>query len=171
VMRLDGTGVGVGLDGWDHGLVESNTEFHRRYGLPLFVSETSTEGDDRRRTAWLRDSVAAVERLRASGVPVRGYTWWPLFDFVDWAHASGGRPVEEIMVRTVDTEGAPVLTRIVPPAGPHDSAAAFLRRMGLWRLSPRPDGTLDRVETGVAGRLRALALEDRAVPPIGRAFS
>jgi beta-glucosidase/6-phospho-beta-glucosidase/beta-galactosidase len=170
LTRVDGTLVEIGLDGWDRGLVESLTEFYRRYGLPLFVSETSTEGDDRRRTAWLDDSVAAVERLRASGVPVRGYAWWPLFDFVDWAHASGGRPVEEIMARTVDIRGATVLTPIRPPAGPDDSAAAFLRRMGLWRLSPRPDGTLERIETGVAERLRALTSEDRAVPPTGRAF-
>ncbi len=157
LVRADGDIVEVRVDEWDLGLIEVLASFHERYGLPLLVGETSTEGDDRRRVAWLEDSVASVARLRAAGVPVRGYTWWPLFDFVDWAHASGGRPVEEIMVRTRAADGSPVLAPLLPPGAREDGVAAFLRRMGAWRLSAGADGSLERVETAVVDRFRALA--------------
>lgn len=146
----------VAVEGWDAGLTDVIEAFWRRYGLPVFVSETSTEGDDDRRGAWLKASTAAVARLRAEGVPVRGYTWWPLFDFVDWSHASGGRTVEEFWVRTVRPDGAESISPVLPPGKPGDDIDAFLRRMGLWRLAPGPDGTLDRLETGVAGLVRTL---------------
>jgi hypothetical protein len=149
--------VEVAVEGWDTGLREVLTTYHRRYGLPLFVSETSTEGDDARRVAWLDASTTAIAELRADGVPVRGFTWWPLFDFVDWAHACGGRPIEEFLRRTVDPDGTPTLSPFLPPGAPGDGAAAFLRRMGAWRLAARPDGSLARIETPVVDRFRALA--------------
>lgn len=154
--RDDGRTVEVAVEGWDAGLSDVLTTYHQRYGLPLLVSETSTEGDDARRVAWLDASTAAIERLRAAGVPVRGYTWWPLFDFVDWAYAAGGRPIEEFLRRTVGPDGAPVLSTFLPPGAPGDGAAAFLRRMGAWRLTERDDGSLARIETPVVDRFRAL---------------
>ena len=46
------------------------------------------------RSAWLTASVAAVKELRGRGVPVLGYTWFPLFTMVDWRYRLGRRPVE-----------------------------------------------------------------------------
>ena len=147
----------VTVEGWDHGLVEVIDAFWQRYDLPIFVSETSTEGDDERRADWLEASTAALTRLHARGVPVRGYTWWPLFDFVDWSYASGGRTVEEFWTRTDTPDGGDAIAPVEPPGGPGDDIDVFLRRMGLWRLASRPDGTLDRLETSVVDRMRTLS--------------
>ena len=76
-----------------------------RYGSPIFVSETASVGSVARRSAWLADSVAAVGALRARGVPLVGYTWWPLFALVTWAYRQGTHP-----------------------------PAFYLKQMGLWDL-------------------------------------
>jgi hypothetical protein len=63
--------------------------YFERYGSPVFISETASVGAVRRRSSWLDDSIAAVRRLRARGVPLIGYTWWPLFALVTWAYRQG----------------------------------------------------------------------------------
>jgi len=37
--------------------------------------------------------VAAIRTLRAAGVPVLGYTWFPLFTMIDWKYRFGKRPL------------------------------------------------------------------------------
>lgn len=66
--------------------------YWRRYRAPLFISETASVGSVARRAAWLADSVEAVKRLRERGVPLVGYTWWPLFALVTWAYRQGAHP-------------------------------------------------------------------------------
>src|SRR5574338_99036 len=66
--------------------------YFERYRRPLFVTETAALG--RRRPAWLAGSVEAVRSLRAGGIPLVGYTWWPLFPLVAWAYRQGRRPLE-----------------------------------------------------------------------------
>jgi hypothetical protein len=122
----------------------------------MLVTETSIEGDDDLRTAWVRDSVAAVTALADAGVDVRGWTWWPVFDFVDWSYASGGVNVEEFAVPDE------VVAARQQAGGPKEP---FLRRMGLVRLEERADGTLDRVETAAAAAFRAVATATSGVRP------
>ncbi|WP_363347236.1 family 1 glycosylhydrolase [Methylocystis echinoides] len=98
-----------------------------RYGAPLMVSETADKGSAARRLDWLRQSVAAVRRLRVDGVPMLGYTWWPMFALVTWAYRQGRRPL-------------------------HD----HLLQMGLWDLDPDPNGQLARLETPLVGAYRDL---------------
>lgn len=81
--------------------------YWERYQVPVFISETASVGPVRRRRQWLDDSIAAVRRARAAGVPVVGYTWWPLFALVTWAYRQGRHP-----------------------------PAYYLRQMGLWDLGP-----------------------------------
>ena len=81
------------------------TMYWERYGSPIFVSETASVGSVRRREEWLDDSVAAVQRLRERGVPLVGYTWWPLFALVTWGYRQGTR-----------------------------EPAFYLKQMGLWDL-------------------------------------
>lgn len=159
IIEHDGRSIEVTVDAWDTGLTQLLETYWRRYGLPLFIGETSTEGDDTRRAAWLRDSVTAVARLREQGVPVRGYAWWPLFDFVDWSHAASGRTVEEFWLRREGLDSETTLAPALPPAAPGDPIDAFLRRMGVWRLETRGDDTLHRIETAVTHRLRTLTRE------------
>lgn len=66
--------------------------YWERYRAPVFVSETASVGSLNRRRFWLADSVAAVRRLRERGVPLVGYTWWPMFALVTWAYRQGTHP-------------------------------------------------------------------------------
>ncbi len=81
--------------------------YHHRYGVPLFVSETASQGTVGKRQRWLDDSLDAVRTLRQEGVPMVGYTWWPMFDLVAWAYRQGTR-----------------------------EPARYFARMGLWDLDP-----------------------------------
>ncbi len=98
-----------------------------RYRRPLFVSETASAGSLRRRRAWLDDSVAAVRRVRGRGIPLVGYTWWPLFALVSWGYREGRRP-------------------------PGD----YLLQMGLFDLRPEGGDDLHRVATPLVERYREL---------------
>jgi beta-glucosidase/6-phospho-beta-glucosidase/beta-galactosidase len=98
-----------------------------RYRAPLLISETASEGSVRRREAWLSDSVAAVGRVRQRGIPLVGYTWWPLFALVTWAYRQG----------------------VHPPA-------YYLKQMGLWDLQSTEQGELHRVPTALVDRYRQL---------------
>ncbi len=104
-----------------------------RYRRPLMITETASLGGVRRRLAWLETSTAAVARLRAQGVPVVGYTWWPLFSLVAWAYRQSGRR----------------------------AVADYLLRMGLVDLEPTGQG-LARRPTAVYDAYRALCARGAA---------
>ncbi|MEA2554489.1 MAG: beta-glucosidase [Fimbriimonadaceae bacterium] len=70
--------------------------YWERYDRPLMITETASMG--RRRLQWLEQSVDAVRRLRGAGVPVIGYTWWPMFSIVGWAYRQSSRDLAEHMV-------------------------------------------------------------------------
>jgi beta-glucosidase/6-phospho-beta-glucosidase/beta-galactosidase len=74
------------------GLIESYWE---RYRVPIMVTETSARGDEAIRARWLEASVTAIRALRGRGVPVLGYTWFPLFTMIDWRNRFGRGPLEE----------------------------------------------------------------------------
>jgi beta-glucosidase/6-phospho-beta-glucosidase/beta-galactosidase len=76
------------------GFEELITDYYERYRVPLMITETSAVGEESMRERWLATSVAAVKRLRSHGVPVMGYTWFPLFTMIDWRYRLGRRPVE-----------------------------------------------------------------------------
>lgn len=82
--------------------------YARRYGCPVMITETAALGSPARRIAWLDASITAVRRLRARGVPVVGYTWWPMFALVAWAYRQGSRTIDRHVLQ-----------------------------MGLWDLDPR----------------------------------
>jgi beta-glucosidase len=109
------------------GLEELLREFAARYGRPLFVTETSRAGTGEERVNWLRDSVGLIHRLREEGMPVVGYTWWPLFALVDWLYRETTEPVERWLVP-----------------------------MGLYDLEPDGAGVLQRVPTAAAEEFKRL---------------
>jgi beta-glucosidase/6-phospho-beta-glucosidase/beta-galactosidase len=69
-------------------------DYYNRYGVPIIITETSAYGKDEARSEWLKTSVAAVKNLRGQGVPVLGYTWFPLFTMIDWRYRFGRGPLE-----------------------------------------------------------------------------
>jgi beta-glucosidase/6-phospho-beta-glucosidase/beta-galactosidase len=90
------------------GLIEGVARgYQRHFGVPMLISEVATSGSVERRLAWLRRSVEAVRALRSQGVPLVGYTWWPMFALVTWAWRQGRR-----------------------------SVADHLLQLGLWNLDP-----------------------------------
>jgi beta-glucosidase/6-phospho-beta-glucosidase/beta-galactosidase len=102
--------------------------YHERYRLPILITETASRGSMRRRRAWLAQSVEAAARTRQRGVPLVGYTWWPMFALVRWAYLRGKKPVSE-----------------------------YLEQMGLWDLLPDANGKLQRQETPLVDDFRRLA--------------
>ncbi len=121
--------LSVAFDAGEGGLELLIRSFHERYRLPILVSETAVEGDDDHRIRWLDKAVTLIAQLRTESVPVVGFVWWPLFDFVDWSWATGDRVIEEFHL-LVDGVITPVTP---PPRG--EKLDAYFRRMGLFRLS------------------------------------
>lgn len=142
--------VQVVHDRWTEGLAEALHAFADRYGLPLAICETSIEGDDELRSRWLRESAALAMTLRAEGLDLRGYTWWPLLDFVDWSWSAGGANVEEFAVQLTGADGSVEVGHAAPLGDPAQGKEPFLRRMGIVRLDEAPDGTLTRTPTAAA---------------------
>ena len=68
--------------------------YYARYHAPILITETSAHGSDAARLAWLHTSLAAVKALRTEGVPVVGYTWFPLFTMIDWRYRFGQEPAD-----------------------------------------------------------------------------
>ncbi len=68
-------------------------DYYERYQTPIIITETSAKGAEEVRAHWLEASVAAVKRLRGQGIPVVGYTWFPLFTMIDWDYRTGRQPL------------------------------------------------------------------------------
>lgn len=57
-------------------------QYHERLGRPIMHTETNM--DAHRAGEWLKAQWDAVTRLRADGIPIRGFTWYGLVNHVDW---------------------------------------------------------------------------------------
>jgi len=104
---------------WTEGLREVLEAFARRYGRPVFLTETCVTGSVRERLDWLDASVAEVRRARGEGLDVVGYTWWPLTDMVEWTYREAVGPVMEhhlpMGLFDLVEDGAGVLRRVRNP--------------------------------------------------------
>lgn len=143
---VDGVVRQVTANHWSAGLKTVLTGWSKRYGKPILVTETSIEGTEAVRKDWLEAAVGTVRELHDEGVDIRGLTWWPLLDFVDWSFASGGRNVEEFVLDPSRSADATQETF----ADPDHGLTPFFRRMGLFELVEDPDGTIRRVPTAAA---------------------
>jgi beta-glucosidase/6-phospho-beta-glucosidase/beta-galactosidase len=110
-------------------LAELCRMYYKRYRMPIMVTETADRGPVAKRAAWMDGSIAAVREVRAEGVPVIGYTWWPLFALVSWPYRVGSLPKE-----------------------------TYLIQMGLWNLRAR-NGHLERVRTPLVDQYRRYATD------------
>jgi len=73
-------------------------EAYERYHMPIMITETSAKSDSRGRAQWMDETLDTVRALRVEGVPVVGYTWFPLFTMVDWDYRKGRRPLKEYLI-------------------------------------------------------------------------
>jgi beta-glucosidase/6-phospho-beta-glucosidase/beta-galactosidase len=77
------------------GFSELIRDYHERYNAPIMITETSAIGSTDLRLAWLKSSVASIKSLRSEGVPIIGYTWFPLFTMIDWRYRFSIAPLED----------------------------------------------------------------------------
>ena len=91
--------------------------------MPIMITETSSNGDVKARARWMDETVATVSSLRGEGIPIIGYTWFPLFTMVDWAYRKGRLTLDKYLVHlglydsAFDMEG--VLRRQATPLVKH----------------------------------------------------
>ncbi|HZT42783.1 MAG TPA: family 1 glycosylhydrolase [Chthonomonadaceae bacterium] len=133
VRRGKGGGIEVKIKKcWVETFVELTRMYARRYGLPVMCTETASNGPPARRIRWIEDTVQAVNNLRAEGVPVVGYTYWPLFSLVAWPYQRSHLPLEN-----------------------------YLIDMGLWNLRPDPQDAskLRRIPTQAVEAYRRVVRE------------
>ncbi|MEO6333825.1 MAG: family 1 glycosylhydrolase [Pyrinomonadaceae bacterium] len=76
------------------GFKELIRTYHERYKVPVMITETSAVGSDEVRQRWLKSSLSMIKDLRSEGVPVIGYTWFPLFTMIDWRYRFSEEPLE-----------------------------------------------------------------------------
>jgi hypothetical protein len=119
VVRRMRDGIRVKITpSWTETLVELTRMYAERYApQPVMVTETASAGSMRRRVHWIEESTAAILQAREEGLPVIGYTFWPLFSLVTWAYQKGKLERDQ-----------------------------YLIDMGLWDLRSGPGG-LERVHT------------------------
>jgi hypothetical protein len=66
------------------------------------------------------ETIASVAAVRAEGIPVVGYTWFPMMTMIDWEYRLTTRPV-----------------------------AKYLLHLGLWDSAYDTDGVLQRHPTSL----------------------
>ena len=142
-LRFDDAGVPVVVEAGTVGLDEVVRTYAARYGLPVMITETSRGGTLEERRNWLRESLDAVEQLRADGIPLIGYTWFPFTALVDWAYRESTTPIDDWIVQMgmVDLHRVPgggALER--HPTALLDDFATAVRR-GMPPLSRPTDGS------------------------------
>ncbi|MEZ4867560.1 MAG: family 1 glycosylhydrolase [Caldilineaceae bacterium] len=74
------------------------TTAYARYQIPIMVTETSAKGSVAVRARWMDESIRAVHDLRAQGLPIVGYTWFPLFSMFDWYYRRQRRPLAHYLI-------------------------------------------------------------------------
>jgi len=80
------------------GFTDLIKDYWERYRVPILITETSARGPVEVRERWLEASVAAIRQLREKGIPVLGYTWFPLFTMIDWRYRFGRQPLREYLL-------------------------------------------------------------------------
>jgi beta-glucosidase len=95
-------------------------DYYERYHVPIMITETSARNGLRIKQRWLKSSVTTIRHLRAAGVPVLGYTWFPLFTMVNWDYRRGRRSLGAYLIElglfeslTEDGQLRYVATRLV----------------------------------------------------------
>ena len=73
-------------------------DVYKRYQLPIVITETSAKSDIKGRARWMDETLDSVRALREVGLPIVGYTWFPLFTMVDWAYRTGRRPLNDYLI-------------------------------------------------------------------------
>jgi hypothetical protein len=66
-----------------------------RYRVPVIVTEIGAHGPGNARLGWFERSTRMIRDLRSKGIPVLGYTWFPMFTMIDWRYRFGRASIEK----------------------------------------------------------------------------
>jgi hypothetical protein len=151
------------------GMRNSVKQFAERYGRPVIITECSINGTVEQRAQWLREVVATIPQIRAEGIPLVGFIWFPVLDLIDWVYRAG-RPLEEFITRQGPKKLNPdqvanFMRWMRFTSFDNMPLEAFIAPMGLWTLKMGFDGTFERVATPLVAQYQA-AVADNAVGPI-----
>jgi beta-glucosidase/6-phospho-beta-glucosidase/beta-galactosidase len=69
-----------------------------RYRMPVMVTETSANAPVTGRQVWMDDTIGAVRSLRRQGIPIVGYTWFPLLSLYRWECRLSTRPLDSYLM-------------------------------------------------------------------------
>jgi beta-glucosidase/6-phospho-beta-glucosidase/beta-galactosidase len=126
-VATDGTRSAAGETlGFDDIVVQ----YYQRYHLPVMHTETSTPQSTNSDEAvqWLWKQWANALRVRNNGVPLVGFTWFPLVDQVDWSESGPSVRGAGIADGQVNPVGLYDLDRKVRPVG-----EAYRQLIRDWR--------------------------------------
>lgn len=73
-------------------------EAYKRYHMSIMVTETSANKTIDHRARWMDKTIDMVRELRLEGIPVIGYTWFPLFTMIEWDYRKGRRPLKDYLI-------------------------------------------------------------------------
>jgi hypothetical protein len=113
--------------------LEKGARQARKYfGLPVYITETSSGLLVEERVAYIEALGEMVARLRNERFPLVGLNWWPLFETIQWDYR--------------EQSDKPLVS--------------FIRRggwnNGLYEIEPKPDGELKRVPTKAVEAFRRM---------------
>ncbi|MDY0289989.1 MAG: family 1 glycosylhydrolase [Sphaerochaeta sp.] len=69
---------------WTEDLIRILHSRYEKYQCPMIVTETSVRDDVAMKSRWLEEASKAVYSEFISGLPVFGFTWFPIIDMYDW---------------------------------------------------------------------------------------
>jgi beta-glucosidase/6-phospho-beta-glucosidase/beta-galactosidase len=110
------------------------TEAHAGFGLPVYITETSSGLDDEKKIQWVRALGELCKEAREQELPVFGINWWPLFETIQWDYRVNGKSVEDCIV----------------PGGWNN---------GLYVVNKEPGASLGRIPTGAVAEFRTLCAD------------
>jgi beta-glucosidase/6-phospho-beta-glucosidase/beta-galactosidase len=105
------------------GLAAVVQDYYDRYRAPLFLSETSRVAS--RGVEWLDEQWRECRSLLSAGIPLEGFTWFPLGDVVDWRHSLREKRGDVDPIGLYDPQRA-----AHPAAGAYARLIASLRTVG-----------------------------------------
>lgn len=84
--RFEANGRELPVEAGTEGLIDMVTSYWERYKTPIVITETSRNDSPEAKQQWLHESFATLDDLQASGIDLRGYTWFPFFSLIDWGY-------------------------------------------------------------------------------------
>ena len=153
------------------GMRNSVKAFAERYGRPVIITECSINGTIEQRAKWLSEAATSIRDIRAEGLPLVGFIWFPVLDLIDWVYRSG-RPFEEYISRQgpkqLNPDQIANFIRYMRFSSLENlPLEAFIAPMGLYTLKMGFDGTFDRIETPLVDQFRTVVAANAVGPVAG----